>query len=202
MLQFLRDPANAITAFGLVLSAAALNLAAAGRVELGVAIALWAVLADHLDGVVARSSPDRDETVAQIGQSLDGFADLVYGSVFPASIAIKLGDGGPLGWLASTLLLVAGALRLSYFNVFGLGAGRRFTGLPLSYAVPALAVVVLLQPVVPPDIHRAVLWSVLFTLALLHVTPVAIAAPGPAMYLAITLFCVLSSLILAYRGLS
>ncbi|WP_349535751.1 CDP-alcohol phosphatidyltransferase family protein, partial [Bradyrhizobium pachyrhizi] len=90
MLRYLWDPANAITAAGLVFSSASLFLALSGDLELSVAVALWAVLADHLDGIVATRTPNRDPGVAKMGKSLDGFADIIYGTVLPSAIVIQL----------------------------------------------------------------------------------------------------------------
>ncbi|WP_246510640.1 CDP-alcohol phosphatidyltransferase family protein [Bradyrhizobium glycinis] len=76
MLKYLWDPANAITITGLVFSSTSLFLALSERLELSVAVALWAVLSDHLDGFVAGRTKRRDPDVANMGASLDGFADM------------------------------------------------------------------------------------------------------------------------------
>lgn len=73
MLRYLVDPANAITTAGLVCSSFSLYLALNGQIALAVAVALWAVLADHLDGVVAGRIPNRHPDMAKMGKSLDGF---------------------------------------------------------------------------------------------------------------------------------
>lgn len=57
-------------------SSASLFLALSGELELSVAVALWAVLADHIDGIVANRTPNRDPDAAKMGKSLDGFGTL------------------------------------------------------------------------------------------------------------------------------
>ncbi|ASP89700.1 hypothetical protein CDO26_37100 (plasmid) [Sinorhizobium meliloti] len=68
MLRYLIDPANAITTAGLICSLLSLYLALNGQIELAVAVALWAVLADHLDGDVAGRTPHRHPDMAKFSR--------------------------------------------------------------------------------------------------------------------------------------
>ena len=149
MLKYLWDPANAITSFGVLCSSIALCFALAGQLELAVATALWAVLADHLDGVVAGRTPDRDVDIAKMGKSLDGFADLIYGAILPAVILVQLNAVSTLSYFVAAGLLLAGTVRLSYFANFGKSDDGRFFGVPLSYDIPLLAALLLLHPFLP-----------------------------------------------------
>lgn len=196
MLRFLTDPANVITSLGLVLSALAIHATVSGRPDLGVAIALWAMLADHLDGVVASRTPNRCVDTAKMGKSLDGFADLVYGAVFPAVLLLEIGGGTLLSLAVASLLLIAGALRLSYFSNFGLSTDGRFTGVPLSYDVPVLAVLFLLRSWLPEEDFALFLSGTLLCLAVLHVAPLRVPAARGLGYVAIVVFSVASSLLL------
>nr|WP_246763589.1 CDP-alcohol phosphatidyltransferase family protein [Rhizobium sp. 007] len=63
MLRYLIDPANAITTAGLLCSSISLYLALNRQIEIAIAVALWAVLADHLDGVVAGRTPNRHRRI-------------------------------------------------------------------------------------------------------------------------------------------
>lgn len=129
MLKYLWDPANAITTGGLLFSSLSLFLALSNRLELSIATALWAVLSDHLDGIVAAHTKHRHPDVAKMGKSLDGFADIMYGAVLPAVILIQLSGASVFALVAGTTLLAAGAIRLSYFANFGrLRDGRFFRG--------------------------------------------------------------------------
>ncbi|MFA1624900.1 CDP-alcohol phosphatidyltransferase family protein [Rhizobium mongolense] len=76
MIRQLADPANAVTAAGIVLSTIGISLAVTGHAQAGVAVTLWAVLADHLDGVLAKRTAGRLPETAQIGKKLDSLADL------------------------------------------------------------------------------------------------------------------------------
>lgn len=198
MVRQLLDPANAVTATGLVLSAIGLKLAISGLPEMGAATVLWALLADHLDGVVAQRTHGRSAETGQVGKNLDSLADLVSAGVFPAVTSMVIGRGSPISVVAGTILLVASALRLSYFNVFG-SPGGRFIGLPTTYAVPVTATMLLLRPLIHEAIFPNTVAFVLVLLAVLHVIPLRIPKTTGIMYLVVSVFCVGASIVLAMR---
>ncbi|MBP0111022.1 CDP-alcohol phosphatidyltransferase family protein [Bradyrhizobium vignae] len=200
MLKYLWDPANAITITGLLFSSTSLFLALSERLELSVAVALWAVLADHLDGFVAGRTKGRDPDVAKMGASLDGFADIVYGAVLPAVIVVQVGQASPLAHVIATMLLVAGAIRLSYFANFGRSWDDCFLGVPLSYDVPFLALLFLLKPLIPAEAFADVVSIGFLLLAMAHVAPVRVPPLSAIMYAAISIFAVASSVALASRS--
>jgi len=202
MIRYLVDAANAITTFGVLCSALALYFALAGHPELAVAIALWAMLADQLDGVVAARTPNRSADLARMGKSLDGFADLLYGAVVPAVVVIALSAASALSLLTATLLLLAGALRLSYFNNFGLSDDGCFMGVPLSYDVPLLAILLLLRPSLPPESFALIVNAAFVVLAILHVASIRVPTAGAVMYAVLTAFSLAASAILVTRGLA
>jgi CDP-diacylglycerol--serine O-phosphatidyltransferase len=198
MVRQLADPANAITATGLVLSTIAIYLAIQGRPSLAVAIALWALLADHLDGVVATRTKNRAPETGEIGRNLDSLADLVSAGIFPAIVLIVLSNGSPLSVLASAILVVASALRLSYFNVFG-SPGGRFIGVPTTYAVPLTAILFLSRPLIATNLFPSLVTIALVILAICHVAPIRVPKTVGAMYAIVTVFCAASSAVLAFR---
>ncbi|WP_342723741.1 CDP-alcohol phosphatidyltransferase family protein [Bradyrhizobium sp. B097] len=201
MLKYLWDPANAITTGGLLFSSASLFLALSDRLELSIAAALWAVLSDHLDGIVAARTKDRHPDVAKMGKSLDGFADIIYGAVLPAAIVIQLSHASVLALVTATALLAAGAIRLSYFANFGKSADGRFLGLPLSYDVPVMAAAFVVRPLVPSELFVTLTPGIFLVLAGLHVSSIRVPSPNTAMYAAITIFAIVASTILALRPL-
>lgn len=200
MLRQLADPANAITGAGLALSVVGISFALAGHPEAGVAVTLWALLADHLDGVVAKRTLGRAPETGEVGKNLDSLADLVSAGIFPAVTLIVVGQGSLLSILAAATLVLASALRLSYFNVFG-SPGGRFVGVPTTYAVPLTAVLFLLRPVIADQIFPSLFAAALVALALLHIAPLSVPKTQGAMYVVVTAFCVASSLLLASRTL-
>lgn len=201
MLKYLLDPANAITAAGLLFSSASLYLALSGHLELAVATVLWAVLSDHLDGLVAARTKNRDPDVARVGKCLDGFADIIYGSVLPAVIVIQLSHASLVALATASALFVTGAVRLSYFANFGRSSDGHFLGVPLSYDVPLLALLFLLQPLIPAERFVGLVNTCFLLLAAAHVASIRVPSPNTAMYVAITMFAVTSSAALASRSL-
>ncbi|MBO4228476.1 CDP-alcohol phosphatidyltransferase family protein [Bradyrhizobium neotropicale] len=171
MIGYLRDYANAITALSFLFAVIGLFLALDCRVELGSAAMLWTWFLDHWDGHVARKTSHlRRPGVAEFGKSLDGFADLIDGVVFPATVIMLIGQGTALSLVASIILILAGAVRLSYFENVGLTADARFTGVPVSYDTPLLAILLLARPQFADEIFPTVLAIVFMILASLHVT--------------------------------
>lgn len=78
----------------------------------------FAALFDLLDGRVARMT----NTTSEFGIELDSIADVVSFGIAPAILAFAwgygpVGDLHNVGWAASFLFLICGALRLARFNV-------------------------------------------------------------------------------------
>lgn len=85
------------------------------RPEKGVAIVLWALLADHRDGDVAQRTQDRAaNTGCKISARRFG-----RGGGFSSCNVDSHWHGLAISVAAGIVLLVSSALRLSYFNVFG-----------------------------------------------------------------------------------
>lgn len=98
---------------------------------------LIAVIFDGLDGWVARMT----NSTTKFGIQLDSLSDLVAFGVAPAVLIYSWGlqPYGRLGWGASFLFVICGALRLARYNVqMGTSESKAFVGLP----IPAAGIVV------------------------------------------------------------
>ncbi len=98
---------------------------------------------DGLDGRIARLT----RSTSRFGIEYDSLSDLVAFGVAPGVLVYKwaLEPWGTWGWLAASLYVACGALRLARFNVQAdLGAKKHFTGLPIPAAADAVASTVLL----------------------------------------------------------
>ncbi len=133
---------------------------------------LVANLLDVLDGRVARLT----RTTSRFGIEYDSLADLVAFGVAPAVLAYRwaLGPWGDFGWLAASLYVVCGALRLARFNVQVDSVEKRtFVGLPIPAAADVIASVVLLYYYVGgagATYKRATLLMLIYALAALMVS--------------------------------
>ncbi|WP_027575582.1 CDP-alcohol phosphatidyltransferase family protein [Bradyrhizobium sp. WSM1743] len=177
MITYLSDRANAVTALGILCSGAAIGFVVRGHYEAGIALGLWAIVADDVDGEIARSTKHRTMATKAIGKALDAFSDLIFGSVIPAIIIASFIDS-PASAVFTAFLLLIGALRLAYFDYFGLDDRGYSTGLPLSYALPVLAAILLLDHTIAPLELGVVLPAVFVPLSLLHIAPFKIKASG------------------------
>ncbi|HLK11057.1 MAG TPA: CDP-diacylglycerol--serine O-phosphatidyltransferase [Candidatus Binatia bacterium] len=101
----------------------------------------WAC--DMLDGRIARLT----HSGSSFGVQYDSLADLVAFGVAPGILVYTwaLRPWGRWGWLAATLYVACGALRLARFNVQAATAEKRhFIGLPIPAAALVIASTVLL----------------------------------------------------------
>src|SRR5206468_4319918 len=104
---------------------------------------LVAQLCDALDGRIARLT----RSTSSFGIQYDSLADLVAFGVAPGILVYQwaLRPWGRWGWLAASLYVTCGALRLARFNVQIASVEKRyFVGLPIPAAAGVIAATVLL----------------------------------------------------------
>ncbi len=100
-------------------------------------------LLDGLDGAVARIT----KTTSQFGVEFDSLADLISFGVAPAVLVYfwALSPLGTWGWLAASLYVICGALRLARFNVqVSTVEKTHFIGLPIPAAAEMIVATVLM----------------------------------------------------------
>jgi CDP-diacylglycerol--serine O-phosphatidyltransferase len=107
-------------------------------------------LADMLDGRIARMTG----TNSEFGRELDSLGDIISFGVAPALVVycwafsfLRVVELRRLGWAASFLFVICGAIRLARFNIqSGHTDKRYFVGLPIPAAAGAVAALVNLRP--------------------------------------------------------
>ena len=113
------------------------------RYDVAATMILVAQLCDVLDGRIARLT----RTTSSFGIQYDSLADLIAFGVAPGILVYQwaLSPWGRWGWLAASLYVTCGALRLARFNVQIASAEKRyFIGLPIPAAADVIAATVLL----------------------------------------------------------
>lgn len=132
----------------------------------------FAWLFDALDGRVARMT----NATSEFGLELDSIADVVSFGIAPALLAFAWGYGQVpdlhnIGWAASFLFVICGALRLARFNV----QARRphsnlppknpkvdkkaFVGMPIPLAAAVIAAIAHFSPTPVRYVNESRLWS-------------------------------------------
>ena len=120
---------NILTALNLVLGMLSIIATINGQLCLAAIYILAALVADGLDGRVARYL----KVSSEFGKELDSLCDLVSFGAAPAILAyvFMLKDFGYLGVFAAVIFAICGALRLARFNVNTSKVKGHFVGLPI-----------------------------------------------------------------------
>jgi CDP-diacylglycerol--serine O-phosphatidyltransferase len=139
-----------------------------GRFEPASWLILGAIIADILDGRIARQTG----TTSSFGAAYDSLADVISFGAAPALLAFHWGlsELGRVGVAFSFLFLVAGSIRLARFNSTT-AETTDFKGLPIPAGAAAIAMLGLVYS--QPVIHRNLLVSFaafVFTLSVLMVS--------------------------------
>lgn len=133
---------NALTALNLVLGVWAIINTIHGEFTTAALFVVAAMIADGLDGRVARYF----KVSSEFGKELDSLCDLVSFGVAPALMAyiFLLQDFGILGGMIAAAFATCGALRLARFNVNTSTVKGYFMGLPIPAAGCVIATFVML----------------------------------------------------------
>jgi CDP-diacylglycerol--serine O-phosphatidyltransferase len=132
-----------ITTFGLFSGFYSVIASVRGDFLVAAVAILIANVFDILDGRVARLT----NTTSRFGIEYDSLADLIAFGVAPGILVYRwaLQPWGSWGWLAASLYVTCGALRLARFNVqYDTAEKRHFLGLPIPAAAEVIASTVLL----------------------------------------------------------
>ena len=134
---------NLLTTCGLFAGFYSVIATISGEYQAAALSILAAQVFDGLDGRIARLT----KSSSRFGVEYDSLADVVAFGVAPGILVYKwaLEPWGHWGWLAASLYVTCGALRLARFNVqIDSAEKRRFVGLPIPAAADTVASTVLL----------------------------------------------------------
>lgn len=127
---------NAITTCALFAGFYAIVAAMKGLFDVAAMAIFVAMVADTLDGRVARLT----KTQSAFGAQYDSLSDMVAFGIAPALVVYNWGlsDLGKLGWLAAFFYAATAAMRLARFNT-QIGQTPFFVGLPSPAAAAVVA---------------------------------------------------------------
>ena len=106
-----------MTYVSLLSSVAGIFLAAFGHVRWALACLALSGLLDAFDGKVARTKKDRTEAEKAFGVQIDSLCDIVCFGVLPVVICFHLGMHTLPGMMVLGLYVLAGLIRLAWFNI-------------------------------------------------------------------------------------
>ena len=172
MLSFARDLPNICSLAGLLCALFGIYFAVLGNFPAAIIGVLWAVLFDWSDGIVARKMTGRTEYHRVFGGQLDSLIDIVSFGVFPAIFLLSYGQFSLLFLPGAFLILAASAIRLSYFNIFGLVDDRTYMGLALDNNVLLLSFVFLFEGVVNRTLFSIILYALMMAFLAFNIAPI------------------------------
>ena len=106
-----------LTYLGLASSAIGMILTFQGFAKYALFCLALSGLCDMFDGKVARMKKDRTEDEKRFGIQIDSLCDVVCFGAFPMILCYSIGMRGPAGISILVFYLIAGVIRLAFFNV-------------------------------------------------------------------------------------
>jgi CDP-diacylglycerol--serine O-phosphatidyltransferase len=196
ILFFVKDLPNICSLAGLLCALVAIYFAVLGIFAASMIGLIWAVFFDWSDGIIARRLQGQNEKQREFGGQLDSLIDIVSFGVCPAMVLLSFGGFSPWFLPGAFLLVAAGVLRLSYFNVFGLVGKSTYMGLALDNNSILLPFVFLFVGMVPQPFAAIALYALLMALAALNVAPIRTPKlEGGRWYCALTLYTLVITVI-------
>ncbi|RLA41604.1 MAG: CDP-alcohol phosphatidyltransferase [Gammaproteobacteria bacterium] len=158
ILSYVKDLPNLCSLAGLACTILAIYFSILGVYYAAMIGMIWAVAFDWADGLIARRMKGRTGNDRAFGGQLDVLIDIVSYGVAPAILLLSYGKFEPIFLLGAFLMLSASAMRLSYFSVFGLADGSKYTGLALDNNNIILVFIFLFEAVFSEGIFSVILY--------------------------------------------
>ncbi len=133
MHRFIFDLPNMCTLLGLLSALLGIYSAIKGEIYIAAVFGAWSVIFDWLDGLIASKMKNRTDAHRAFGGQLDSLIDIVSFGVLPAIILLSYSNYNPWFIPGAFAIIAACAIRLSYFNIYGLTNGKTYTGLAVDY---------------------------------------------------------------------
>lgn len=198
ILSVVTDIPNIITLLGLSSGILGIYLALLGNFPAAIIAMLWAVLFDWYDGPVARRIPGRSDVQKSIGARMDSLVDIVSLAICPAIILLSYGEFSAWFFPGALMIVVAGVVRLAYFDVFGVDDDGTIAGLSLDITALVVALVFLLERVLGHNSFAALLYTTIAVLSFLHVAPFRMHKMVGRWYYVITAYVLILTAVYSY----
>jgi len=172
ILSFVRDIPNICSLAGLLCAVLGIYYATLGNFPAAIIGLLWATLFDWGDGIIARRMKGRSDESRVFGGQLDSLIDIVSFGVLPALILLSYGEFSPWFLPGAFLIVATCAIRLSYYNIFGLNDDSSYMGMAVDNNGIILAFVFLFESVFSQAIFSVIIYIIVITITALNVAPI------------------------------
>ncbi len=172
MLTFAKDLPNICSLLGLLSAVLGIYFAIEENFPAAIIGVLWAVLFDWYDGIIARKLKGRTKVQGDFGAQLDSMIDIVSFGVFPAIILLSYGNYNVWFIPGAFIIIATSAIRLSYFNIYGLIDSKTYKGLALDNNVLILAFLFLFESLFEHSTFSVVIYILLIILSVLNLSSI------------------------------
>ena len=171
MLWFAKDLPNICSLAGLLCALLGIYFAVLKNFPASTIGMIWAVLFDWGDGIIARKIEGRTDDQKNFGAQLDSLIDMVSFGICPAVFLLSYGGFSPWFLPGAFVIVATAAIRLSYFNIFGLVDSTTYKGLALDNNVIVFAFVFLFEPIFSNTAFSILLYIMFMTMAGFNLSP-------------------------------
>ena len=172
MLSFVKDLPNIISLLGLLCAVFGIYFAIEGNFLASIIAVLWAVLFDWFDGIIASKMKNRTKEQGDFGAQLDSMIDIVSFGILPAIILLSYGNYSVWFMPGAFIIIAISAIRLSYFNVYGLIDSKTYIGLALDNNVLILAFIFLFESFFSHTTFSIIIYTLLMLLSALNLASI------------------------------
>ena len=172
ILSYVKDIVNICSLAGLGCTLLAIYFLIEGVYAAAMIGMIWAVAFDWADGIIARRMTGRTGADRKFGGQLDLLIDIVSYGVTPAILILSYANFSPAFLPVVFIMLVFGALRLSYFSTFGLSDDAKYTGLAIDNNSIILVFIFIFEGYFDRSVFSIILGTSGLCLAVLNVSQI------------------------------
>ncbi|MFY0627633.1 MAG: CDP-alcohol phosphatidyltransferase family protein [Reichenbachiella sp.] len=173
LFALVKDLPNLCSLLGLFSAVLGIYFAIMGNYPISIIGILWAVLFDWYDGIIARKLKNRTEVQGIFGGQLDSLIDIVSFGVFPAILLLSYASYSVWFVPGAFVVIATSAVRLSYFNVYGLIDSKTYKGLSLDNNVLILAMAFIFESYFEHATFSFLIYSVLMILSAFNLSSIS-----------------------------
>jgi CDP-diacylglycerol--serine O-phosphatidyltransferase len=170
--SFIKDLPNICSLLGLLSAVIGIYFAIQGNFPAAIIGVLWAVLFDWFDGIIARKMKGRTKVQGEFGAQLDSMIDIVSFGILPAIILLSYGNYNIWFLPGAFIIIASSAIRLTYFNVYGLIDSKTYKGFSLDNNALILAFVFLFESLFTQTTFSGIIYILLMLLATLNLSSI------------------------------